>query len=184
MRATKLAALALLLAACCPPQREPSEFNAQALSYIKQPIELHLLLLAGRAPSWDAMDNLKEKARLHAGGIASVTKHYSNDANVRWNTANLLALQRDHVRVAHETMVVAYVAGSYNEEQQTYGIKLSPTFVAVFPDRAKDLEPSVLLHEFGHLLGLNHHDWCVMSEPQVPLLDFCDKCKGELRGAR
>jgi hypothetical protein len=124
----------------------------------------------GAAPHADATSLLKQRAeerlRKPDGITVEATRIPGGDS--QWSVSDLRAAEdrnRD-TRPAggRMSLYVLYVDGDFADDSRVLGVHYGPTSVAMFKDRIKagslaglsvaDAERAVLIHEFGHVIGL------------------------------
>lgn len=134
----------------------------------------------GKAPRQTALDLLLQrmKERLNKPDGVEFEIHSFETSETRWTADGIRAAektQRDHRSGgATAALHILYLPGRYQgdtDTQRVLGVAYSPSSIAIFVDnvneagipvnplvplpfKSADVENSVLVHEFGHVLGL------------------------------
>lgn len=133
---------------------------------------------ASKPPADSAVELLKKTAdeRLNKPGGIQVEKTSFSTSESQWSAAKLRDLESSKRgrRTGGDTaaLYVLYLGGSYagdTADSKVLGVAFGPSSVAIFKDNIEsaglslgpipvfttvDIERSVLVHEFGHILGL------------------------------
>lgn len=124
----------------------------------------------GQAPASSATDLLQQRANERLRKPDRITLETNNIGQGRssWSISDLKAAEDDH-RDRHpggNTMVlyVLYVDGESSDEGNAIGVKYDHTSIAIFKEKIRSgsfvglssagAERAVLIHEFGHAIGL------------------------------
>lgn len=198
----RAALLALVLACGCAPSSDAGfVFGSESRAILSTPARVVVLSVDGRSPSGAAMSILGRRLAENGSGIGSVeTVQAASGGRVSWNHASLAAIEHDNVRPTPGTIVLCYVPGVFGSYPVAIGETYGSHGLAIFSDTraAKLLEPTALIHETGHVLGLvgdpsrvdrSHpsHDLdpsCVMFWQVGAHDDFCMACKRDLTAMR
>lgn len=175
-----LVVLGVVFAGCfhiraAAPGEAAKEF-LRASPYPKMVIEVDFQ--ASKAPAAQAMEVLKQRAeeRLNKPGGVQVEQTSFATSESQWSPSKLRDLESSKrgKRTGADTAVlyVLYLGGSYagdTSESKVLGVAFGPSSVAIFKDNIEtaglslgpipvftttDIERSVVVHEFGHILGL------------------------------
>lgn len=124
----------------------------------------------GQAPASSATDLLQQRAndRLNKPDGITLETDAIGPGRSSWSQGDLRNAEDDHRdrRPSGNSMVlyVLYVDGESKERENAIGVKYGPTSVAIFKEKIRSgsltglsttaAERAVLIHEFGHVLGL------------------------------
>lgn len=179
-------ACALLLAGCVLAPREPARpYHEQVIAGAPfTDLVIEIDHAPGREPSVAAREHLVDQLRAVTAKTlvrVEVQETLDDDADKRWTSAELVALEAQTRSTAHAEPVavlhVLYPAGTHATSANATGITISDTVnvatVTVFLDRIAEFETGVLptplpypddaiveiekatlLHEVGHAMGL------------------------------
>lgn len=176
-QAILIIAISLALSGCFHTQTPGSAYK-QFLSVSHPKMIVEIDSQTGEGPRTDAVNLLKQRIgeRLNKpGGVVFEQRDISIQAQASWTASELRALERDHrdhdTSVGTAVMYILYVGGGYEKDSpdgKVLGVAYSPSSIAIFKDNVDstrplgpipifssgDVEKAVLVHEFGHLLGL------------------------------
>lgn len=207
--ATMLAFLSLAIVGCAYlPIKISVISDSSKPKYLYESIIFELAPTKGNEPDLAAL--LHFRSKLEEYGICRIECVFfiPKSSRVRpqtpW-TLPLLFLYEIKNRDIHDhdpedrvaVIFVPYISGLYLKAEgklrRLGGIQYGPTSFAMFTTGSKNREAGVLLHEFGHLIGIckknkkpRHHcpdRSCVMYKSTgSPYAGFCDVCQEELAG--
>jgi len=153
-----------------------------------------------KAPRETAIDLIKQRIneRCNKPDGVEVTKTAFSSDRSTWSTGDLRSVEEDQrtAKTGGTTLVlhILYLAGHSDQDTSSgkvLGVAFGPTMIAMFKDTidsssggvgviplfsTADIERSVLIHEFGHMLGLvnngikmvNPHEMTQDPEPNTP----------------
>ena len=153
---------------------------ADAQPWLYDQIHFEIAPVVSAAPSSEALDMFRE--RLHENGICRrdrVSFDVHNDSYNRlpvpWTPELLVNYESQLRRVCDISpedkelhVFVAYIIGLWIENGRVRplgGVQYAPTSFAIFKGRHAEHEASVLLHEFGHLIGLVKERGALNEDP-------------------
>lgn len=124
----------------------------------------------GAAPDGSATSLLKQRAeeRLRKPDGITLQTAKIDSSKDRWSLSDIRAAEDQHrdtrPAAGRMSLYVIYLDGEFAEDGNVLGVHYGPTSVALFKDRiqsgslaglsSRDAERSVLIHEFGHVIGL------------------------------
>ena len=183
----KFLALCILsfLIGCASPDLE---FKNKEPLYTKINIEIAVV---GCDPDTDALSFFKERLlHYHICKSVEIQQHLdSNNLPIGyqqfvgvWNHATLELFEHTHRQspvsknLKEINIFVAYLPGVYSEGKfvNLAGIQYTHNSFAIFKQHASNVESSVLLHEFGHILGIADDSHSPGRKPSNP--DRPDHC--------
>lgn len=149
--------------------------GAMAKSYLQASPARSLLVevdwMSGRKPSASSLAHLESILRRELAKPDGVKVAFGGEistARTSWTVDDMAAAERrfraQRSSGSRVTMWVAFVGGSFSENDSALGAAFAASAAVVFRDRISDatsavllapeIERSVLVHEAGHLLGL------------------------------
>jgi hypothetical protein len=163
-----VSALSMVLVACVSPPAAYDHGSCRHDKWLFDEVTFEIAPVSSSMPSPRALD--KFRLRLHQNNICDYKKikFIVRKAAVRtaqaWNgfvlhSYELLRRARHDIDPEDRSLnvFVAYIDGPWIEAgrvRRLGGIQYGPSAFAVFKKGAGDRESSVLLHEFGHMIGL------------------------------
>ncbi len=132
-------------------------------------IHIEVNYVTGNSPESDALNLLKQRIQeVTDKSTITVSQSSFGSTDNSYTLEELLELedkQRTRFKSGNTFVIhILYLNGEYSDNDQTLGLAYSGTSFAIFKEKiedaafllisAKDIEKSVLVHEFGHLLGL------------------------------
>ena len=132
-------------------------------------IHIEVNYVTGNSPESDALNLLKQRVQeVTDKSTITVSQSSFGSTDNSYTLEEILELedkQRTRFKSGNTFVIhILYLNGEYSDNDQTLGLAYSGTSFAIFKEKiedaafllisAKDIEKSVLVHEFGHLLGL------------------------------
>ena len=132
-------------------------------------IHIEVNYVTGNSPESDALNLLKQRIQeVTDKSTITVSQSSFGSTDNSYTLEEILELedkQRTRFKSGNTFVIhILYLNGEYSDNDQTLGLAYSGTSFAIFKEKiedaafllisAKDIEKSVLVHEFGHLLGL------------------------------
>ena len=132
-------------------------------------IHIEVNYVTGNSPESDALNLLKQRIQeVTDKSTITVSQSSFGSTDNSYTLEEILELedkQRTRFKSGNTFVIhILYLNGEYNDNDQTLGLAYSGTSFAIFKEKiedaafllisAKDIEKSVIVHEFGHLLGL------------------------------
>ena len=132
-------------------------------------IHIEVNYVTGNSPESDALNLLKQRVQeVTDKSTITVSQSSFGSTDNSYTLEEILELedkQRTRFKGGNTFVIhILYLNGEYSDNDQTLGLAYSGTSFAIFKEKiedaafllisAKDIEKSVLVHEFGHLLGL------------------------------
>ncbi len=132
-------------------------------------IHLEINYVTGNSPDSDALNLLKQRIKevtdkstvtISQSSFGSTQNSYTLEEILEIENEERSRFKSGNTFVIH----ILYLNGEYKDNDQTLGLAYSGTSFVMFKEKiedaafllisAKDIEKSVIVHEFGHLLGL------------------------------
>ena len=132
-------------------------------------IHLEINYVTGNSPDSDALNLLKQRIKevtdkstvtVNQNSFGSTQNSYTLEEILEIEDEERTRFKSGNTFVIH----ILYLNGEYKDNDQTLGLAYSGTSFVMFKEKiedaafllisAKDIEKSVIVHEFGHLLGL------------------------------
>jgi hypothetical protein len=132
-------------------------------------IHIEVNYVTGNSPESDALNLLKQRVQeVTDKSTITVSQSSFGSTDNSYTLEEILELedkQRTRFKSGNTFVIhILYLNGEYSDNDQTLGLAYSGTSFAIFKEKiedaafllisAKDIEKSVIVHEFGHLLGL------------------------------
>ena len=132
-------------------------------------IHIEVNYVTGNSPESDALNLLKQRIQeVTDKSTITVSQSSFGSTDNSYTLEEILELedkQRTRFKSGNTFVIhILYLNGEYSDNDQTLGLAYSGTSFAIFKEKiedaafllisAKDIEKSVIVHEFGHLLGL------------------------------
>lgn len=173
---TAVAVLTLALSGCIH-ERFTGDGAVQASDFASgerfTSLRIEIDYVDGVAPHPDATALLRTRAaeRLDKPDGIQITSNSFSGGRATWSISSIKDAQdqvRDHLPEGSElTLHVLYLDGVYGPNEDVLGVQYERTAIAIFKERiqqssagvslgfgAREVERSVLVHEFGHAIGL------------------------------
>ncbi len=150
--------------------------------------------VSGQAPSTQALDALESamQALVRKDSVDIIMSEANLAGGNTWTDAELRALEKEtrDYETGGNTIVthVLYVDGAYAPNENVLGVTFGHSFVVMFDERIEDLtsdilvkttafemERAVLIHEFGHVIGLVNRGIPMHNDHEA---DTCDTGSG------
>ena len=132
-------------------------------------IHIEVNYVTGNSPESDALNLLKQRIQevtdkstitVSQSSFGSTDNSYTLEEILELENKQRTRFKNGNTFVVH----ILYLNGEYSDNDQTLGLAYSGTSFAIFKEKiedaafllisSKDIEKSVIVHEFGHLLGL------------------------------
>jgi len=132
-------------------------------------IHIEVNYVTGNSPESDALNLLKQRIQeVTDKSTITISQSSFGSTDNSYTLEEILELedkQRTRFKSGNTFVIhILYLNGEYSDNDQTLGLAYSGTSFAIFKEKiedaafllisAKDIEKSVIVHEFGHLLGL------------------------------
>lgn len=129
-------------------------------------IVLEIAFVAGREPTDSAVSHSRDVLKEVTGKAVSVQTHEIPPGDDSYSAGEIRDLSRSREAESSPptgSIWIAYLNGSFSDDDQALGVAAAATVAAIFPDQiatlssllvAGGIEKAVILHEVGHLLGL------------------------------
>ncbi|MGH2728627.1 MAG: hypothetical protein ACRDKS_16775, partial [Actinomycetota bacterium] len=155
--------------------QELAAVGAMAKTYLRSSPARSLVVevdwMSGRKPSSAALSHLESILKRELSKPDGVDVRLGAEmviTRTSWTVADLVAAEKqfrsEHSAGSRATMWIAYLGGSFAENDSALGAAFAASAAVVFRDRigeatsaillASEIERSVIVHEAGHLLGM------------------------------
>ena len=132
-------------------------------------LHIEVNYVTGNAPDSDALNLLKQRIKevsdkstvtVSQSSFGSTDNSYTLEEIIELESSERTEFKEGNTFVVH----ILYLNGEYSDNSQALGIAYSGTSFVMFKEKiedasfllisSKDIEKAVIVHEFGHLLGL------------------------------
>ena len=132
-------------------------------------VHLEINYVTGHSPDSDALNLLKQRIKeVTDKSTVTVSQSSFGSTQSSYTLEEILEIEneeRSRFKSGNTFVIhILYLNGEYKDNDQTLGLAYSGTSFVMFKEKiedaafllisAKDIEKSVIVHEFGHLLGL------------------------------
>ena len=132
-------------------------------------VHLEINYVTGNSPDSDALNLLKQRIKeVTDKSTVTVSQSSFGSTQSSYTLEEILEIEneeRSRFKSGNTFVIhILYLNGEYKDNDQTLGLAYSGTSFVMFKEKiedaafllisAKDIEKSVIVHEFGHLLGL------------------------------